>query len=146
MLTEAHVSRVLFSGADGEELGKEDITAKGVEFIHAGTTYTVHVKKEVVLSAGYASTSFPSALTHWHLLYRIHSSIKSPHILELSGIGRASLLTSLSIPVKIDLPGVGENVQEHTLSSYTLELESNEHNTLDLLRDPVFAKEAIALQ
>lgn len=42
-----------------------------------------------------------------------HSGLKSPHILELSGIGRKDVLTRAEIPMKLELPGVGENVQEH---------------------------------
>jgi hypothetical protein len=48
VLTEAVVSRILF---DGGEAGK-DITATGLEFIHNEEKYTVHVQKEIILSAG----------------------------------------------------------------------------------------------
>ena len=41
------------------------------------------------------------------------SALKSPQILELSGIGRKEVLEQASVPVKIDLPGVGENIQDH---------------------------------
>ncbi len=40
-------------------------------------------------------------------------SIGSVQILERSGIGAASHLSSLGIPVIADLPGVGENLQDH---------------------------------
>lgn len=40
-------------------------------------------------------------------------SIGSPQILQLSGIGPAALLQPLGIPVVQDLPGVGENLQDH---------------------------------
>jgi choline dehydrogenase len=40
-------------------------------------------------------------------------SIGSPQILQLSGIGPASLLQQLGIPLVQDLPGVGENLQDH---------------------------------
>ncbi|KAH9934261.1 uncharacterized protein B0H18DRAFT_1114998 [Fomitopsis serialis] len=72
----------------------DGVTATGVEFIHDGKTYSVKVNKEVVVSAG---------------------TIKSSHILELSGIGRRDVLEKAGIPVKVELPGVGENVQDHTL-------------------------------
>ncbi len=39
--------------------------------------------------------------------------MKSPHILELSGIGQPELLASLGIPVQHALPGVGENYRDH---------------------------------
>ena len=40
-------------------------------------------------------------------------SINSPQLLQLSGIGNASELEALGIPVVHDLPGVGENLQDH---------------------------------
>jgi choline dehydrogenase len=40
-------------------------------------------------------------------------TINSPQILQLSGIGPGALLQSLGIEVKHDLPGVGENLQDH---------------------------------
>lgn len=40
----------------------------------------------------------------------------SPMILERSGIGSPSLLRSLSIEVKVDLPGVGAEYQDHEVN------------------------------
>ncbi|GAB4579195.1 MAG: choline dehydrogenase [Anaerolineales bacterium] len=40
-------------------------------------------------------------------------SINSPQLLQLSGVGRAQELQALGIPVVHDLPGVGENLQDH---------------------------------
>lgn len=40
-------------------------------------------------------------------------AINSPQLLQLSGVGPAALLRSLDIPVVHDLPGVGENLQDH---------------------------------
>src|SRR5690349_4750864 len=40
-------------------------------------------------------------------------AINSPQLLQLSGIGPAGLLRGLGIPVVADLPGVGENLQDH---------------------------------
>jgi len=40
-------------------------------------------------------------------------SINSPQLLQLSGVGNASELEALGIPVVHDLPGVGENLQDH---------------------------------
>lgn len=53
---------------------------------------TFKAAKEVILSAG---------------------SIGSPQILQLSGVGNGNLLQEKQIPVKQDLPGVGENLQDH---------------------------------
>lgn len=40
-------------------------------------------------------------------------AIFSPTILQLSGIGPEDVLKSLEIPVRVDLPGVGANLQDH---------------------------------
>ncbi|EKM52126.1 uncharacterized protein PHACADRAFT_212710 [Phanerochaete carnosa HHB-10118-sp] len=112
VLVRALVSKILTEdGADGK------LNAAGVEFIYDDTkTYVVHAKKEVILSAG---------------------TIKSPHILELSGIGRRDVLEKAGVPVKMDLPRVGENVQEHYLAFFTFELKSDyDGATFDCLRTP----------
>ncbi|WP_048307069.1 GMC family oxidoreductase [Halomonas sp. PR-M31] len=43
-------------------------------------------------------------------------TFNSPKLLELSGIGQASRLAALDIPVRMDLPGVGEHLQDHANS------------------------------
>jgi len=60
-----------------------------------GAAISVNVAKEVVVSAG---------------------SIRSPQMLELSGIGNPSILGSFGIPVVINLPAVGTNLQDHALT------------------------------
>lgn len=77
----------------------------------------------------------------------IHRAVKSPQILELSGIGKPSVLSDIGIECKIDLPGVGENVQEHTFNLVCYELEPEaSYKTWDLLLDPTYATNARALQ
>jgi choline dehydrogenase len=67
---------------------------RGVEYSHEGEIKTAHASKEVILSAG---------------------AINSPQLLLLSGIGPAADLAALGIPVAVDLPGVGRNLQDHIL-------------------------------
>ena len=43
-------------------------------------------------------------------------SILTPQLLELSGIGDKKILEKIGVPVQIDLPAVGTNVQEHGMS------------------------------
>ena len=43
-------------------------------------------------------------------------AVLSPGLLQLSGIGDAALLNRLKIPVVVDLPGVGNNYQDHASS------------------------------
>ena len=52
-----------------------------------------------------------SLVWYVHWLGHYCSTIKSPQILELSGIGRKDVLSKIGVDVKIELPGVGENVQ-----------------------------------
>ncbi|TDL21863.1 GMC oxidoreductase [Rickenella mellea] len=103
----------------------EDLEASGVEFVCAGTKRNVYASKEVILSAG---------------------ALKTPQILELSGIGDKHVLTPLGIDTKVDLPGVGSNVQEHLHSDLVFELDPRkEYETLDKLHDKSFATEQIKL-
>lgn len=41
------------------------------------------------------------------------STVMSPAVLERSGIGRKDVLDQAGVPLKVNLPGVGENVQDH---------------------------------
>ncbi|KAH7634025.1 hypothetical protein B0T09DRAFT_101695 [Sordaria sp. MPI-SDFR-AT-0083] len=59
-------------------------------------TTTIKAKKEVVLSSG---------------------AYHTPQILQRSGIGPASHLKKANIPVLVDLPGVGSNLQDHAVVS-----------------------------
>ncbi|MEQ8259153.1 MAG: choline dehydrogenase [Alcanivorax sp.] len=67
-------------------------TAVGVEYRQGGKTIKVRARKEVILSA---------------------SSFNSPKLLMLSGIGPADHLKEHGIEVVHDLPGVGQNLQDH---------------------------------
>jgi choline dehydrogenase len=80
------------SGAHVSRLLFEGRRATGVRFEQNGQTVGVGAKREVVLSAG---------------------ALQSPQLLQLSGVGPAKLLTSLGIPLVSDLPGVGQNLQDH---------------------------------
>ena len=64
----------------------------GVTFTHAGEKQTAEAEKEVILSGG---------------------AINSPQTLMLSGIGPADHLREHGIEVRCDLPGVGQNLQDH---------------------------------
>lgn len=48
-----------------------------------------------------------------HEIILCGGAINTPQILQLSGVGRASELSQLGIPIVHDLPGVGENLQDH---------------------------------
>lgn len=70
----------------------EGTRAVGVEYRSGGQTHTVRATREIVLSAG---------------------AFFSPAILMRSGIGPAQTLRDLGIDVVADIPGVGQNLQDH---------------------------------
>ena len=69
----------------------EGTRAVGVEYLSSGRTHRV-LAGSVVLCGG---------------------AINSPQLLQLSGVGPADLLRSHDVDVVVDLPGVGENLQDH---------------------------------
>lgn len=88
--TNSQVTRILFSGK--QVIGliyQTQIKNKNIE-------QEIKINKELIISAG---------------------AINSPQLLMLSGIGSAKHLKSLNIPVLIDLPGVGQNLQDHLFVS-----------------------------
>lgn len=74
--------------------------AVGVEYQQAGQRRQARARAEVILSAG---------------------PIKSPQLLELSGVGQSERLTALGVPVVAHLPGVGENLIDHLQARITFE-------------------------
>ncbi|KAK0457793.1 uncharacterized protein EV420DRAFT_1687599 [Desarmillaria tabescens] len=72
-------------------------------------------------------------------------ALKTPHLLELSGIGRPDVLKQAGITPRLDLP-VGENVQEHVFASLSYELKDGvADDTLDVLGDEVERQKHIDL-
>jgi choline dehydrogenase len=70
----------------------EGSRAVGLEYSQQGSIKRVHAEREVILAGG---------------------AINSPHLLLLSGVGPAAHLKEIGIPVLHDLPGVGQNLQDH---------------------------------
>lgn len=70
----------------------EDKTATGIEYKLRGQMKNISARREVILCAG---------------------SIGSPHLLQVSGVGPKDKLAEVGINVVHDLPGVGENLQDH---------------------------------
>ena len=75
-------------------------SATGVAYERGGSIVEAQAAREVILSAG---------------------AIGSPQVLMLSGVGPASDLQHLNIPVVCDLPGVGQNLQDHLSVAVTFE-------------------------
>lgn len=80
------------TGALALEVILEGGRARGVRYAVAGRAAEARADREVVLAAG---------------------AIGSPHLLHLSGIGPARVLEEAGIAVHHDLPGVGENLNDH---------------------------------
>jgi choline dehydrogenase-like flavoprotein len=70
----------------------DGVRAVGVEYLREGAYFTSWAEREVILSAG---------------------AINSPQILMLSGVGPPQELASIGMPVRVPLPGVGQNLQDH---------------------------------
>lgn len=82
----------VLTGAHVERLVFAGRRAVGVRYTHEGHKRYARAKAEIVLSSG---------------------SIGSAQLLQVSGVGPGALLQSLGIPVVHDLPGVGQNLQDH---------------------------------
>lgn len=73
----------------------EDKRVVGAAYLYNGQKHEVRVHREVILCGG---------------------AVNSPQLLLLSGIGPAAHLKALGIDVVHDLPGVGENLQDHLVA------------------------------
>lgn len=67
-------------------------TAVGITYLHDKKYKQAYASREVIISGG---------------------AINSPQLLLLSGVGPAEQLSRLGIPIVVDLPGVGQNLQDH---------------------------------
>ncbi|MEO1874859.1 MAG: GMC family oxidoreductase N-terminal domain-containing protein [Cobetia sp.] len=100
------VNRLLFAGGE-QGMGAEtragtgatdaakqasDLRCTGIQVVRDGKVINLSAKREVVLCAG---------------------AIGSPHLLQVSGVGPRALLEEHGVEVVKDLPGVGENLQDH---------------------------------
>ncbi|KAI0489781.1 GMC oxidoreductase [Xylaria cf. heliscus] len=83
ILTHAWVSKINVSG---DEVSSLDLT------LQDGSSRAVKARSETILCAG---------------------AVDTPRLMLLSGLGPKEQLTALGIPVVRDIPGVGENLQDH---------------------------------
>ncbi|WP_020673319.1 GMC family oxidoreductase [Amycolatopsis nigrescens] len=84
----------VLSGAEAHRLLFSGGRVSGVRFARAGELLEASAEAEVVLAAG---------------------ALGSPALLQRSGIGPADTLRAADVPVLLDLPGVGRNLQDHWL-------------------------------
>ena len=71
--------------------------AIGIEYSRGGKLHTVQARRDVILSAG---------------------AVNTPQLLQLSGVGDATLLRRFGIAVQLDAPAVGQRMQDHLGISY----------------------------
>ncbi|PSN74310.1 alcohol oxidase [Corynespora cassiicola Philippines] len=114
LLVETKVNRVLFEDnrAVGVEYEAEPIFLQQSLSLTQRISKTVKARKLVVVSAG---------------------ALGTPSILERSGVGSKDLLSPLGIPVISDLPGVGENYQDHHFLLCTYKTNLGPDETMDAL-------------
>jgi choline dehydrogenase len=86
IMTGCHVERLLLETTDAGPV------CRGVQFSGGGKAHTAKARRETLLAAG---------------------AIGSPHILQLSGIGDGAHLQRHGVTPLVELPGVGENLQDH---------------------------------
>ena len=120
VLTDTLVTRVLLEGAPGAGL-----RAAGLELRPAagGAPRQVRAAREVVLAAG---------------------AVGTPQLLQLSGIGAAALLHEHGIAPRHDLPGVGENLQDHLQIRAVFAVEGVK--TLNTIANSPWGKAMIGLE
>lgn len=120
VLTNALVEKVLFDTLEDEKL-----MATGIQYSTdgGGERQVINTRREVIIAAG---------------------TIKSPQLLELSGIGGKDLLNKYDIPVLIDNPQVGENLQDHVLASISFDVDDIQVSG-DILRDPCIVESVYKL-
>lgn len=82
----------IVTGALVDTVGISGNRATGVTYRVGSTRHRIAASREVILCSG---------------------SIGSPEILQRSGVGAARVLENAGVAVKHDLPGVGENLQDH---------------------------------
>ncbi|KAJ4465690.1 hypothetical protein C8J55DRAFT_528227 [Lentinula edodes] len=108
IIVNSQVTKILQTGTkDGQPV------FSAVQFYTVGDTeiHTINASKEIIISAG---------------------AIKTPQLLMLSGIGEKDYLSTLGIDVLVDVPDVGQNLQDHPLT--TISWTVNSTNTLDNIR------------
>ena len=96
---------------------------RGVEFTGGGQQWFAESVHETILTAG---------------------AIGSPQILQLSGVGPADLLQQHGIPVVLDAPGVGENLQDHLQLRMGFKVQGAK--TLNTMANSMFGKMRIGLE
>ena len=118
LLTQHQVKTLTFN--------KGTTTVTGVRALNRPKNETINftAKREVILAAG---------------------SIHTPQILQLSGIGPASILKAAGVDVRLDFPAVGSNFQDHPVAYLNWNLTNTEPQPNELATNATFNAEALQL-
>lgn len=111
------------TGAQVERVLIQAGRAVGVRYVRDGHPEEPRAGREVILSAG---------------------AIGSPQILQLSGIGPGALLHEMGLPVVLDAPGVGANLQDHLQVRLAYKVAGAK--TLNTMAGNLFGKARIAAE
>jgi choline dehydrogenase len=114
IITDARATRLLFEG--------DSKRVNGVQYQHQGRAQTVQAQREVIVCAG---------------------ALQSPQLLQLSGVGPAGLLAEHGLAQRHELPGVGENLQDHL--QLRLILEANQPITTNDQMRSLWGRAAMGL-
>lgn len=112
--------KVIFSGNENTAQGVV-VSSVGTNVQESGPRYTLSAKHEVIVSAG---------------------GFQSPQLLMVSGIGPRALLEQHGITVLKDLPGVGQNMQDHVFWGPSFQVDLSTSSAF--LNHPELEVEAIA--
>lgn len=97
------------------------LKARGVHYTQQGAKHLINAR-EIILCAGV---------------------FESPAILERSGIGRKNVLAASNVPVLYELPGVGENLQDHLNCGLSIETTDDVPTRDEAMRNPEEPKAAL---
>ncbi len=117
IMTGCHVKKLTL------ETTAQGTRCTGVEFVGNENKWVAQAKRETLLAAG---------------------AVGSPQILQLSGIGPGELLHHHGIDVVKDLPGVGENLQDHLQLRMAFKVQNAK--TLNTMANSMFGKAQIGLE
>ena len=85
----------VMTGAVVQKVLFRDLEATGIAYTHRNRAAQAHARREVILCAG---------------------AVRTPQLLELSGLGDKAILDTHGIPVVLDRKEIGENLQDHLMA------------------------------
>lgn len=113
----------IWTGAQAKSITIRERWATGVSVIVNGQPREVHARREVLLCSG---------------------AVNTPQLLELSGVGQSGRIHDLGVRPVHELPGVGENLQDHLQVRLVYTVENAK--TLNTLANSWVGKAKIAAQ